>query len=397
MKSVTILGATGSIGKSTVDLLLGHRDKYKTVALTAHKNVALLAEQARLLNARHAVIGDETLYNDLKNALSGTNTTVAAGAAAVVEAATMPADWIMAAILGAAGIEPTLKAIQQGKIVALANKESLVAAGTFMMDAVKKSGGTLLPVDSEHNAVFQVFDPTQRAKLKRIILTASGGPFLRRNRDELHDITPAEAVRHPNWSMGAKISVDSATMMNKALEIIEASYLFELKSEQVDAIIHPQSVVHSMVEYIDGSILAQMGAPDMRTPIAYTLGWPERIQTTGQTLNLMQNMNLSFEAIDIKRFPAIKLARQVLAAGQGAAITLNAANEVAVEAFLAGKIKFTAIEMIAEKALQIAKIEPISSLDDIFAQDLASARLRVVVEYIEGYHGLNAKIIEHAS
>lgn len=369
---MTILGSTGSIGKSTVDLLLGHRDQYQTVALTAHKSVALLAEQARLLNASHAVIGDEILYNDLKTALSGTNTTVAAGAAAVIEAAMMPADWIMAAILGAAGIEPTLKAIQQGKIVALANKESLVAAGTFMMDAVKKSGGTLLPVDSEHNAVFQVLDPSQRTKLKRIILTASGGPFLRRNRDELHDITPAEAVRHPNWSMGAKISVDSATMMNKALEIIEASYLFELKSEQVDAIIHPQSVVHSMVEYIDGSILAQMGAPDMRTPIAYTLGWPERIATTGQTLDLMQNMTLSFEEVDIKRFPAVKLARQVLAAGQGAAITLNAANEIAVEAFLAGKIKFTAIEMIAEKALQIAKIEPISSLDDIFAQDLAS-------------------------
>lgn len=369
---MTILGSTGSIGKSTVDLLLGHRDQYQTVALTAHKNVALLSEQARLLNARHAVIGDETLYNDLKTALSGTQTTVAAGAAAVIEAATMPADWIMAAILGAAGIEPTLKAIQQGKIVALANKESLVAAGTFMMDAVKKSGGTLLPVDSEHNAVFQVLDPSQRSKLKRIILTASGGPFLRRNRDELHDITPAEAVRHPNWSMGAKISVDSATMMNKALEIIEASYLFELKSEQVDAIIHPQSVVHSMVEYIDGSILAQMGAPDMRTPIAYTLGWPERIATTGQTLNLTQSMNLSFEAIDVARFPSVKLARQVLASGQGAAITLNAANEVAVEAFLAGKIKFTAIEMIAEKALQIAKIEPISSLDDIFAQDFAS-------------------------
>ncbi len=368
-RTVTILGSTGSVGKSTVSLLEGHRDKFRVRALTANKNVALLAAQAKSLSAELAVIADESLYGALKEALSGTGIKVAAGHQALIDAAGAPADWVMAAIVGAAGVESTLKAIQQGRTVALANKESLVCAGPFMMEAVRKSGATLLPVDSEHNAVFQVLDPAQSAQIRRIILTASGGPFLRKTRAELANVTPEEAVRHPNWSMGAKISVDSATMMNKSLEIIEAAYLFHVKSEQIDVLIHPQSVVHSMVEYIDGSILSQMGAPDMRTPIAHTLGWPQRVATTGDRLDLTKNINLTFEPIDIERFYAIKLARQALASGLGYPTVLNAANEVAVEAFLARKLAFSAIESIADQTLQKVKIGPISSLTDVFALD----------------------------
>jgi len=372
MRRVSILGSTGSVGKSTVDLLEGHRDRYEVAALTAHRNVDLLAQQARSLGAKLAVIGEPALYNSLKTALSGTGIEAAAGAAAIVDAAAYDADWVMAAIVGAAGIRSTLKAIEAGRTVALANKESLVCAGPFMMQAVQKSGATLLPVDSEHNAVFQVFDDAQRQGIRRIILTASGGPFLRRTRAELAGITPAEAVRHPTWTMGAKISVDSATMMNKSLEIIEAAYLFNLKNEQIDVLIHPQSIVHSMVEYVDGSILAQMGAPDMRTPIAYTLGWPERVKTTGDRLDLTKNINLSFEQIDIKRFYAVKLARQAFDAGLGYPSALNAANEVAVAAFLDGRLPFDAIEKVAETVLQSIEIPAISNLDEIFAVDAAA-------------------------
>ncbi|MDE1151232.1 MAG: 1-deoxy-D-xylulose-5-phosphate reductoisomerase [Micavibrio sp.] len=372
MRRVSILGSTGSVGKSTVDLLQGHRDKYTVAALTAHRNVDLLAQQARSLGAELAVIGDASLYNALKAALSGSGIEAAAGDDAIVEAAAFDSDWIMAAIVGAAGIRSTLKAIEAGRTVALANKESLVCAGPFMMQAVEKSGATLLPVDSEHNAVFQVFDNAERQGIRRIILTASGGPFLRRTRAQLAGITPAEAVRHPTWAMGAKISVDSATMMNKSLEIIEAAYLFNLKNEQIDVLIHPQSVVHSMVEYVDGSILAQMGAPDMRTPIAYTLGWPHRVKTTGDKLDLTKNINLSFEQIDIDRFYAVNLARQAFNAGLGYPSALNAANEVAVAAFLAGQLPFDAIEKVAEVALQSIEIPAISNLDDIFAVDAAA-------------------------
>lgn len=368
-RSVTILGSTGSIGKSTVDLLQGHRGKFHVRALTANKNVTLLAQQARALNAELAVVADETLYNDLKSALSGTGIRAAAGAAAVLEAAELPSDWIMAAIVGAAGVEATLRAIRQGSTVALANKEALVCAGPFMMEAVAKSGATLLPVDSEHNAVFQVFDSRHRAGIRRIILTASGGPFLRRSRDSLETVTPAEAIRHPNWAMGAKISVDSATMMNKSLEVIEAAYLFNLPSEQIDVLVHPQSLVHSMVEYIDGSILSQMGAPDMRTPIAHTLAWPARVETTGDKLDLTKNVTFVFEPIDIERFYALKLARQALKAGLGYPTALNAANEVAVEAFLAGRLKFSDIEKVSERVLQSIKIKAISDLNGIFALD----------------------------
>lgn len=368
-RSVTVLGSTGSIGKSTVDLLQGHRGKFHVRALTANKNVTLLVQQARALNAELAVVADETLYNDLKSALSGTGIRAAAGAAAVLEAAELPSDWIMAAIVGAAGVEATLRAIRQGSTVALANKESLVCAGPFMMEAVAKSGATLLPVDSEHNAVFQVFDTQHRAGIRRIILTASGGPFLRRSRESLDTVTPAEAIRHPNWAMGAKISVDSATMMNKSLEVIEAAYLFNLRSEQIDVLVHPQSLVHSMVEYIDGSILSQMGAPDMRTPIAHTLAWPARVETTGDKLDLTKNITFGFEPIDTERFYALKLARQALKAGLGYPTALNAANEVAVEAFLAGRLKFSVIEKVSEQVLQSIKIKAISDLDGIFSLD----------------------------
>jgi 1-deoxy-D-xylulose-5-phosphate reductoisomerase len=368
-RSVTVLGSTGSIGKSTVDLLQGHRGKFHVRALTANKNVTLLVQQARALNAELAVVADETLYNDLKSALSGTGIRAAAGAAAVLEAAELPSDWIMAAIVGAAGVEATLRAIRQGSTVALANKESLVCAGPFMMEAVAKSGATLLPVDSEHNAVFQVFDTQHRAGIRRIILTASGGPFLRRSRESLDTVTPAEAIRHPNWAMGAKISVDSATMMNKSLEVIEAAYLFNLPSEQIDVLVHPQSLVHSMVEYIDGSILSQMGAPDMRTPIAHTLAWPARVETTGDKLDLTKNITFGFEPIDTERFYALKLARQALKAGLGYPTALNAANEVAVEAFLAGRLKFSVIEKVSEQVLQSIKIKAISDLDGIFSLD----------------------------
>ncbi len=384
LRSVTILGSTGSVGRSTVDLIQGHREKYAVKALTAHRNVDLLAQQARGLGAELAVIADESLYQNLKTALSGTSIEAAAGEAAVTAAAGAGADWTMAAIVGAAGVRSTFEAIRQGGIVALANKESLVCAGTFMMDAVKKCGATLLPVDSEHNAVYQVFDPEQRAGIRRIILTASGGPFLRRSRQELDNITPAEAVRHPTWAMGAKISVDSATMMNKSLEIIEAAYLFNLKNDQIDVLIHPQSLVHSMVEYNDGSILSQMGAPDMRTPIAYTLGWPERIDTTGHRLDLSNNINLTFEPIDIDRFYSIKLARGAFDSGAGYPTALNAANEVAVESFLTGGLKFSAIENVAERVLQSIEIKAISSLEDIFAVDgMARAIARNVISALK--------------
>ena len=375
MKTVTILGSTGSVGRSTLDLIAGHRDKFKIVALTANKNVALLAQQARDFNAGHAVIADESLYDDLKQALAGTKIKAAAGHHAVVEAAGLQADWIMAAIVGAAGVESTLRAIQQGTTVALSNKESLVCAGPFMMAAVEKYGTTLLPVDSEHNAVFQVLNPAQLAQVKRIILTASGGPFLRKTREELREITPEQAVKHPTWSMGLKISVDSATMMNKSLEIIEASYLFKVKSEKIEVLIHPQSIVHSMVEYIDGSILSQMGAPDMRTPIANTLAWPERMKTTGDTLDLKNKINLSFEQIDLTRFPAVKMAREVLQAGASASTVFNAANEVAVSAFLDRRLKFSEIESVVGKTLQAANIQPASALEAVFQMDSDARRI----------------------
>jgi len=371
-RRVTVLGSTGSVGCSTIDLLERQPEAYDVEALTAHRNVDLLAEQARRLRPRVAVIGDPERYGDLKSALDGSGIDVAAGADALVEAAERPTDWVMAAIVGAAGLSPTLAAVRQGAIVALANKESLVCAGALMMAEVGNSGATLLPVDSEHNAIFQVFDFDRREAIDRIILTASGGPFREFDLDSMVGVSVEQAVAHPNWDMGAKISVDSATLMNKGLELIEAHYLFNLRPEQIEVIIHPQSVIHSLVAYVDGSMLAQLGSPDMRIPIAYTLGWPHRIATPAAPLDLAEIARLTFESPDDKRFPAINLCRQALKAGDGAPTILSAANEIAVQAFMAGRIGFLDIVRIVERTLEKVPLREICSLNDVYAIDSAA-------------------------
>ena len=368
-RRVTILGATGSVGQNTLDLVNRSPDAYQVVALTAQRNVDLLASQARQSNADLAVIGDEDLYSDLRDALAGTSVRVAAGEAALCEAADRPSDWVMAGIVGAAGLHPTLSAIRRGAIVALANKECLVCAGELMLEEVKQSGATLLPVDSEHNAIYQVFDFDQPQSVDRIILTASGGPFLRLDVTAMAQVTPAQAVAHPNWDMGDKISVDSATMMNKGLEMIEAYHLFPVEAGQIEILIHQQSVVHSLVGYVDGSVLAQLGAPDMRTPIAYALAWPARIATPTERLDLAYVGNLTFESPDPMRFPALRLARESLDAGGIAPTVLNAANEVAVSAFLAGKLGFLDIARVVEETLGKICVYPVNDLADVTAAD----------------------------
>ena len=373
-KRVTILGSTGSIGTNTVELIAENPEAYAVEALTAKTNVALLAEQARKLGARLAVIGDSDLYGELKEALAGTGIETAAGKAALIEAATRPADWVMAAIVGAAGLEPTLAAIRRGGSVGLANKECLVCAGDLMVAEIRKSGATLLPVDSEHNAIFQVFDMGQSAAVEKITLTASGGPFRKLDHQAMAKVTPEQAVAHPNWDMGAKISVDSATMMNKGLELIEAYYLFPVEKDQIDILVHPQSVIHSMVFYVDGSVLAQLGMPDMRTPIAYTLGWPERIPAPSPRLDLGKVGELTFEAPDSKRFPALRLARQSLQSGGAAPTILNAANEVAVAGFLDGKIGFLDIARVVEETLEHLAAPEFHGLEDVFEMDAAARR-----------------------
>jgi 1-deoxy-D-xylulose-5-phosphate reductoisomerase len=368
-----VLGSTGSVGANTVQLIAADPDSYQVDALVAGRNVALLAEQVRQLRPALAVIADEGLYGALKQALAGTpGTELAAGRAAVVQAAGNGADWVMSAIVGAAGLEPTLAAVRQGATVAFANKETLVCAGELVMAEVQRHGATLLPVDSEHSAIFQVFDAEQRGKISRLILTASGGPFRTRTLAEMEGMTPAQAVAHPNWSMGAKISVDSASMMNKGLEIIEAFHLFGMPSERIDVVVHPQSVVHSLVEYVDGSVLAQLGTPDMRTPIAYALGWPHRIATPGERLDLLRASRLDFEAPDPVRFPALRLAREALQSGGSAPTILNAANEVAVAAFLDGRIGFLDIARIVERTLSDLNHAPLGSLDDVRHVDAAA-------------------------
>lgn len=368
-RSVTILGSTGSVGCSTLDLIGRNRDAYNVVALTAYQNVEKLAAQAREFDADCAVIGDESQYENLKAALVGTDIQVAAGRNALMEAAGMDADWVMASIVGAAGLEPTLAAVRRGAIIALANKECLVCAGELMMQEVKEFGATLLPVDSEHNAIFQVLDFDQAEKIDKITLTASGGPFRQKRREELVDVTPAQAVCHPNWDMGAKISVDSATMMNKGLELIEAYHLFPVREDQLDIVIHPQSVIHSMVSYIDRSVLAQLGTPDMRTPISYTLGWPERLETPSKKLDLAEIGRLDFERPDMERFPALKLTREALQKGGSAPTILNAANERAVYAFLDGKIGFLDITAIVEETLNITEAPEVTSIEALCALD----------------------------
>lgn len=348
---VTILGATGSIGQSTVDLIRRSPGKFHVEALTAHSNVAELAKLARELGAKYAAIADEKCYGDLKAALSGSGIEAGAGEGALVEAALRPANWVMAAMSGAAGLKPAMAAAGRGEVVALANKECLVCAGEVFMRHASKSGATVLPVDSEHNAIFQAMGAGRREDLVRIILTASGGPFRSATLAQIENATVEQALKHPNWSMGRKITIDSATMFNKALEIIEAAHLFELKASEIDVLVHPQSIIHGLVEFKDRSVVAQMGAPDMRTPIAHCLAWPERIDGPATVLDLAKIGQLTFEAPDPVRFPALRLVQEALNLGGAAPTVLNAANEVAVAAFLDRKIGFGGIARLVEATM----------------------------------------------
>ena len=375
VRHVSILGSTGSIGCNTIDLILRDPDAYVVEALTANVNVEVLARQAKATNARLAVVADETCYSDLKNALSGTGIEAAAGESAVVDAAARPADWVMSGIVGATGLLPTLTAVRRGAVIALANKECLVCAGALMLAEIERCGATLLPVDSEHNAIFQVFDFGQREAVEKIILTASGGPFWGTPLETMARATPEEAVAHPNWDMGAKISVDSATMMNKGLELIEAYHLFDLPEEKIEVLIHTQSIIHSLVAYVDGSVLAQLGSPDMRIPIAYALGWPKRIEAASPRLDLAEVGMLNFEYPDSSRFPSIDLARQALRDGGMAPTVLNAANEVAVAAFLSRKIGILDIARIVAETLARSPNIPMVSLDDVISVDADARRL----------------------
>jgi 1-deoxy-D-xylulose-5-phosphate reductoisomerase len=372
---VTILGSTGSIGDSTIDLLLRAPGAYRVVALTAQKNAQKLAAQALKLKPEFVAVADAAAYTELKSLLAGSGIRVGAGDEAICEAGGLDADWVMAAIVGAAGLKPTLAAVRRGAIVALANKECLVCAGSLFMAEVAKHKATLLPVDSEHNAIFQVFDFNQADKVQRILLTASGGPFRTWSLKDMQNAKPAQALAHPNWSMGDKISIDSATMMNKGLELIEAHHLFHLDADRIDIVVHPQSVVHSMVEYRDGSVLAQMGTPDMRTPIAYTLGWPQRIDAPAARLDLAKLATLTFVAPDLTRFPSLRLARDVLKAGGAAPTVLNAANEIAVGRYLGGDIGFLDIAANVEHALAKVSGKAVSTLDEILAVDAEARRV----------------------
>ena len=368
-RTVTILGATGSIGTSTLDLIERHPDRYEVVALTAARDAEGLAAAARRTGAAHVAIADPARREELSALLAGTPTTVDAGPEAIVAAAAMAAEWTMAAIVGTAGLRPVLAALKRGRTVALANKEALVSAGALMIAAARAAGATLLPVDSEHNAIFQCYPHDAHERVRRIILTASGGPFRGRTRPEMIAITPAQAVRHPNWSMGAKISVDSATLMNKGLELIEAHHLFPVGAEKLAVLVHPQSVIHSMVEYVDGSVLAQLGTPDMRTPIAHTLAWPERMGTPCSPLDLAKVGRLDFEEPDLEAFPALALAQAALAAGGARPAILNAANEIAVAAFLEGRIGFLDIADTVARVLDGYDPPAPVNLDDVFAVD----------------------------
>ena len=384
-RRVTILGSTGSIGHSTIDLLLRNRDEFTVEAVTANRNATLLAEQARQLGARFAAVADPAEYGALKAALSGSGIEAASGVDALVEAAERPCDMVMAGIVGSAGLKPTLAAVRRGRIVAFANKEVLVCAGSLFMQEVAAHGATLLPVDSEHNAIWQCFDFECVEHIERITLTCSGGPFREKSVDEMRDATVKQAVAHPTWNMGAKISIDSATLMNKGLEVIEAHHLFNLPSERIDIVIHPQSVIHGLVTYHDGSVLAHLGTPDMRTPIAYVLGWPGRTAVPMQRLDLAMVGKLTFDQPDPQRFPALRLAREALVQGGGTPTVLNAANETAVHAFIEGRIGFLDIAATVEETLAAMPIGQLASLDDVhdidrearaLAAELAARRAR---------------------
>ena len=369
MRSVTILGAPGSVGTSPLDLVERALDRFRVRALTANCDVVRLAEAARRTNAELAVVADEACLPALADALAGTSTRVAGGRPAVIEAAASGADWTMGAIVGCAGLEPVMAAVGEGGTVVLANKEPLVSAGELILAAADASGATLLPADSEHNAIFQCFSPDQAKAVRRIVLTASGGPFRDWSTEAMRTVTPAQAVAHPNWSMGAKISVDSATMMNKGLELIEAARLFPVDPERIEIVVHPQSVIHSAVEYHDGSMLAQLGPSDMRVPIAHCLAWPDRMETPMAPLDLVALGRLDFAAPDPVRFPALRLAREALAAGGARPAILNAANEIAVAAFLEQRIGFLEIAAIVADILGTYDPSPPGSVDDVVAID----------------------------
>jgi 1-deoxy-D-xylulose-5-phosphate reductoisomerase len=371
-RSITILGSTGSVGAQTVSLLAAEKDRFKVRALVAGRNVARLAEQAIVLQAEHAVVADPACYRQLRQALAGTPTEAAAGRDAVVAAAELAADWTMAAITGAAGLASTLAAIRRGGVVALANKEALVCAGDVMLRAVREAGATLLPVDSEHNAIFQSMAGGNQGAVERIVLTASGGPFRTSSVEEMAKATPEAALRHPVWSMGAKISIDSATMMNKGLEVIEAARLFGLPETAISVLVHPQSVIHGLVCYHDGSVMAQLGSPDMRIPIAHTLAWPQRMATPSPRLDLAAVSRLEFTEPDLVRFPALRLARDSLRAGGGCPTILNAANEVAVEAFLRRRIGFLDIAAMVAQVLDEMGAHAADTLEEVVALDQAA-------------------------
>ncbi|HWZ38802.1 MAG TPA: 1-deoxy-D-xylulose-5-phosphate reductoisomerase [Bradyrhizobium sp.] len=373
VRSVTVLGATGSIGDSTMDLLRGARDRYRVEALTANGNVQGLAALAREFDARFVAVADASRFNELKEALAGTRTECGAGESAIIEAAARPADWVMAAVSGAAGLKPALAAVDRGATVALANKECLVCAGDFFMQRALKAGACILPADSEHNALFQALGSGNREELVRVIITASGGPFRTWAAADVEQATLAQALKHPNWSMGQKNTIDSASMMNKGLEVIEAAHLFSLTADEIDVLIHPQSIVHGMVEFSDRSVVAQLGVHDMRIPIAHCLGWPDRIKGPSAKLDLAKIGQLTFEEPNFERFPALRLAYESLRTGRGATTVFNAANEVAVAAFIAGKIRFGAIARLVEATLEAwirsGNLAPLESADDAIAVD----------------------------
>jgi len=374
MKKISILGATGSIGQQTLAVVRQHRDKFKITALAAQKNVAVLAAVVREFQPELVAIADEAEYQNLKSEIGIVKTEILVGESGVMEVAKYDADICVAAIVGIAGLAPTLAAIEQGRTVALANKEALVCAGPWMLHAVEKSGAKILPVDSEHNAIFQVLENHNRDQVKKIIITASGGPFREKLKAEIYNATPEQALKHPNWNMGEKITIDSATLMNKGLELMEAHYLFTMPPEQIEILIHPQSVIHSMVEYMDGSVLAQLGPPDMTVPISYCLGYPHRIATQIKSLNFAEIKSLSFESPDADRFPALGLTRAALTAGGAMPTIMNAANEIAVAAFLGRKIPFGRITEIIDVAMQQVENTRITTMADLFAADAAARR-----------------------
>ena len=382
-QNVAILGATGSIGANTLDVIERNADGFRVVALTANRNVAKLAEQCARFDAQLAVVGDPTLERELKAALAerGATADVLSGPEGLSHAATLDeVDTVMAAIVGAAGLQPTFRAAQRGKKILLANKESLVIAGEVFMAEAHRNGARILPVDSEHNAIFQSLpagfeEGLEGTGVDRIILTASGGPFLDLPAEALARVTPEQACRHPNWTMGRKISVDSATLMNKGLEVIEARWLFNAAPEQIQVLVHPQSIVHSMVAYRDGSVLAQMGTPDMRTPIAHALAWPRRIDAGVPPLNLAQMNDLSFHEPDVERFPCLGLAFEAMRRGDSTPAILNAANEVAVEEFLAGRLGFDRIARLVSEVMEHMAVTPLSSLEDVLEQDRVARQM----------------------